>query len=39
MPREWGGPELDPMSQLGILEAFSIADASVGWCAMIGDNA
>jgi alkylation response protein AidB-like acyl-CoA dehydrogenase len=36
MPREWGGPELDPMSQLAILEALSIADASVGWCAMIG---
>lgn len=36
MPREWGGPELDPLSQLRIIEALSIADASVGWCAMIG---
>ena len=36
MPREWGGPELDPMSQLRIIEALSAADASVGWCVMIG---
>jgi indole-3-acetate monooxygenase len=36
MPREWGGPELDPLSQLRIIEALSVADASVGWCAMIG---
>jgi indole-3-acetate monooxygenase len=36
MPREWGGPELDPMSQIRIIEALSAADASVGWCAMIG---
>ena len=36
MPRDWGGPELDPMSQLRIIEALSAADASVGWCVMIG---
>jgi alkylation response protein AidB-like acyl-CoA dehydrogenase len=36
MPREWGGPELDPLSQLRIVEALSAADASVGWCVMIG---
>lgn len=36
MPREWGGPELDPLSQLRIIEALSAADASVGWCVMIG---
>jgi alkylation response protein AidB-like acyl-CoA dehydrogenase len=36
MPREWGGPELDPLTQLRIIEALSAADASVGWCAMIG---
>ena len=27
MPREWGGPELDPMSQLRIIEALSAANA------------
>ena len=36
MPREWGGPELNLLSQLRVLEALSIADASAGWCATIG---
>ncbi len=36
MPRDWGGVELDPVSQLAIIEALSAADASVGWCVMIG---
>lgn len=36
MPRDWGGDELDPVSQLEIIEALSAADASVGWCVMIG---
>lgn len=36
MPREWGGPELDPMEQMRVIEALSEIDASVGWCAMIG---
>jgi alkylation response protein AidB-like acyl-CoA dehydrogenase len=36
MPRVWGGPELDPMTQLRVIEALSVADGSVGWCAMIG---
>ena len=35
MPREWGGPELDPISQLRVIETLTVADASVGWCAMI----
>jgi indole-3-acetate monooxygenase len=35
MPREWGGPELDPISQLRVVETLAAADASVGWCAMI----
>ena len=39
MPRAWGGPELDPLSQLQVIEALSIADASAGWCAMIGADA
>jgi indole-3-acetate monooxygenase len=36
MPRAWGGPELDPITQLRVIEALSVADASVGWCVMIG---
>src|SRR5688572_10151428 len=36
MPLDWGGAELDPLSQLRIIEALSAADASVGWCVMIG---
>jgi hypothetical protein len=36
MPRVWGGPELDPLTQFRVIEALAVADASVGWCAMIG---
>jgi alkylation response protein AidB-like acyl-CoA dehydrogenase len=36
MPRAWGGPELDPLSQFRVIEALAMANASVGWCAMIG---
>ena len=36
MPRAWGGPELDILTQVRVIEALSIADASAGWCAMIG---
>ena len=36
MPRAWGGLELNVLSQLRVIEALSIADASAGWCAMIG---
>ena len=35
MPRSWGGPELDPLTQFRVLETLGIADGSVGWCAMI----
>jgi indole-3-acetate monooxygenase len=35
MPRCWGGPELDVLSQLRVIEELSAADASVGWCVMI----
>ena len=38
MPTEMGGPEADPMTQLEIVEALSIADGSVGWVAMIGSD-
>ena len=36
MPRVWGGPELDLLTQFRVIEALAMADASVGWCAMIG---
>lgn len=35
MPSDWGGPELDPLTQFRVLEALAMADGSVGWCAMI----
>lgn len=38
MPHDWGGAELDPLSQLRVIEALSLADASVGWCVMIGSD-
>jgi indole-3-acetate monooxygenase len=38
MPREWGGPELDPIMQLRVIEALARADGSVGWCAMINSD-
>jgi hypothetical protein len=39
MPRAWGGPELDPMTQFRVIEALAMEDGSVGWCAMIGCDA
>src|ERR1700680_2307784 len=36
MPRAWGGPELDPLTQVRVIEALSSVDASAGWCTMIG---
>lgn len=39
MPRDWGGPEVDPMTQVRVVEALSMADGSVGWAAMLGLHA
>jgi alkylation response protein AidB-like acyl-CoA dehydrogenase len=36
MPRAWGGPELDPLTQFRVIEALAMADGSVGWTVMIG---
>jgi indole-3-acetate monooxygenase len=36
MPRTWGGPELDRLMQIRVIEALAMADGSAGWCAMIG---
>jgi alkylation response protein AidB-like acyl-CoA dehydrogenase len=38
MPRVWGGPELDPLTQFRVIEALAMAEGSVGWCAMIGSD-
>ena len=35
MPRAWGGPELDPLTQFRVIEALAMADGSAGWCTMI----
>jgi alkylation response protein AidB-like acyl-CoA dehydrogenase len=35
MPRVWGGPELDPLTQFRVIETLAMADGSAGWCAMI----
>jgi len=36
LPRSWGAPELDPLTQIRVIEALAIAEGSAGWCAMIG---
>jgi alkylation response protein AidB-like acyl-CoA dehydrogenase len=38
MPRAWGGPEMTPRAQTEVVEILSVADPSVGWCAMIGSD-
>ena len=38
MPRAWGGPEADILTQVRAIEELSYADASVGWCVMIGSD-
>lgn len=35
-PKSWGGPELDYVEQLRVIEALAHANGAVGWCAMIG---
>ncbi len=36
MPTSWGGPQLTSSEQIRIIEEYSKASASVGWCVMIG---
>jgi alkylation response protein AidB-like acyl-CoA dehydrogenase len=35
MPRDWGGPELDPLIQWRVIETLAMANGSAGWCAVI----
>jgi len=35
MPKIWGGPELNPMDQVEVIETLCWGDASVGWCSFI----
>jgi indole-3-acetate monooxygenase len=36
VPREYGGGEFDPMTQVRVVEELSRMEGSVGWLAMIG---
>lgn len=38
MPRGWGGPEADPITQLRIIEELAAADASTAWCVFVGSD-
>jgi alkylation response protein AidB-like acyl-CoA dehydrogenase len=35
MPRAWGGPEMDPLSQIEMIETLATGDASAAWVTMI----
>jgi alkylation response protein AidB-like acyl-CoA dehydrogenase len=35
MPKSWGGPEINPMTQVEVIESLCWGDASVGWCSFI----
>lgn len=39
VPFEFGGPQLDPMAQIELVEEFSRIDGALGWCAMIASAA
>jgi alkylation response protein AidB-like acyl-CoA dehydrogenase len=38
MPKSWGGPELSTIEQVEVIEELSKANASVGWCVVIGSD-
>jgi alkylation response protein AidB-like acyl-CoA dehydrogenase len=35
MPRAWGGPEMNPLDQIELMEILAYADPSVAWCVSI----
>jgi alkylation response protein AidB-like acyl-CoA dehydrogenase len=38
MPRAWGGPEVDIVTQTAVLEELAAADGSASWCALVGSE-
>lgn len=38
VPRDYGGPEVDPVTMLRAIEAVAIADGAAGWCSMIAST-
>jgi indole-3-acetate monooxygenase len=36
MPMAWGGPELDLLEQVRVIETLAQFDGSVGWCGLVG---
>ena len=38
VPVVYGGPEVDPVTYLGVIEALSAADGASGWCANIAST-
>jgi alkylation response protein AidB-like acyl-CoA dehydrogenase len=38
MPKNMGGAELDPISQIKIIETLATVNASAAWCSMIGSD-
>ena len=38
VPAEYGGPEVDPVTYVGVIEALATADAASGWCANISST-
>ena len=35
MPKAWGGPEMNPLDQIELIETLAYADPSVAWCTSI----
>ena len=38
VPRDYGGPEVDPMTMVEAIEAVAVGDGAAGWCAMIAST-
>jgi alkylation response protein AidB-like acyl-CoA dehydrogenase len=38
VPAAYGGPEVDPMTLVAVIEELSRADGAAGWCAMIAST-
>ena len=38
VPREYGGPEVDPVTMVKVIETIAAADGAAAWCAMIAST-